>query len=70
MTEEQIVFFQQQLRLLVNTWWKREVDDFHGNFDKGINKLNDLVHVSTGLIELHRPRAEDKKYWDNAKTRE
>ena len=67
MTEEQIAFFQQQLKLLVNTWWQREMDDFHGNLDKGVDELNDLEHVSAGLIELYKARTTKKGYWDNAK---
>ncbi len=67
MTEEQIAFFQQQLKLLVNAWWQREMDDFHGNLDKGVDELNDLEHVSAGLIELHKTRTTKRDYRDNAK---
>lgn len=67
MTKEHIAFFQQQLKLLVNRWWQREMDDFHGNLDKGIDELNDLQHVATGLIEFHHKRIIKKEYRDNAK---
>ncbi len=67
MTKEHIAFFQQQLKLLVNAWWQREMDDFHGNLDKGIDELNDLQHVSTELIEFHHTRIIKKDYRDNAK---
>lgn len=67
MTKEHIAFFQQQLKLLVNRWWQREMDDFHGNLDKGIDELNDLQHVATGLIEFHHKRIIKKEYRDNTK---
>ncbi|MBI6191792.1 DUF6538 domain-containing protein [Providencia rettgeri] len=67
MTKEHIAFFQQQLKLLVNRWWQREMDDFHGNLDKGIDELNDLQHVATVLIEFHHKRIIKKEYRDNAK---
>lgn len=67
MTKEHIAFFQQQLKLLVNRWWQREMDDFHGNLDKGIDELNDLQHVTAGLIEFHHKRIIKKEYRDNDK---
>ncbi|EOY6967454.1 hypothetical protein O9432_05335 [Proteus mirabilis] len=29
------------------------MEDFHGDFDKGIEELNDLLHVATEQIEAH-----------------
>lgn len=69
MTENQLNFFQFQLRKLIKLWWQREMEDFHGDFDKGIEELNDLLHVATEQIEAHHIRIMGKSYRDNTKNK-